>query len=59
MKYTDEQGDELGDHDDQLEFHNWLGYRVGVDRILSYIESIHAYPKLLDELKWAIKEGII
>lgn len=35
------------------------GYVEGVDRVLEYIESIHAYPKLMDELKWAIKEGII
>ena len=34
-------------------------YQEGVARVLAYIESIHAYPKLLDELKWAIKEGII
>lgn len=35
------------------------GYRDGVDRVLGYIESIHAYPKLIAELKWAIDEGII
>lgn len=35
------------------------GYREGVDRVLKYIESIHAYPKLVAELKWAIEEGII
>lgn len=35
------------------------GYREGVDRVLEYVESTHAYPKLLDELKWAINEGII
>ena len=35
------------------------GYREGVDRVLEYIESIHAYPKLISELKWAIEEGII
>lgn len=35
------------------------GYQQGVDRVLEYIESIHAYPKLLAELKWAIDEGII
>lgn len=34
-------------------------YQEGVERVLAYIDSIHAYPKLLDELKWAIKEGII
>lgn len=34
-------------------------YREGVDRVLKYIESIHAYPKLVAELKWAIEEGII
>lgn len=36
-----------------------FGYCEGVDRVLEYIESIHAYPKLLSELRWAIKEGII
>ncbi len=36
-----------------------FGYREGVDRVLKYIESIHAYPKLVAELKWAIEEGII
>jgi hypothetical protein len=34
-------------------------YQEGVDRILEYIESIHRYDKLVAELKWAIKEGII
>jgi len=35
------------------------GYREGVDRVLEYVESIHAYPKLMAELKWAIERGII
>lgn len=35
------------------------GYREGVDRVLEYVEAIHAYPKLVAELKWAIDEGII
>lgn len=35
------------------------GYRDGVDRVLEYVEAIHAYPKLVAELKWAINEGII
>lgn len=35
------------------------GYREGVDRVLEYIKSIHAYPKLVAELTWAIEEGII
>lgn len=35
------------------------GYREGVDRVLTYIESIHRYDTLLAELRWAIKEGII
>lgn len=39
--------------------HTEDGYREGVDRVLEYIESIHAYPKLMSELKWAIEEGII
>lgn len=34
-------------------------YRMGVDRVLEYIESIHAHPKLVAELRWAIEEGII
>lgn len=35
------------------------GYREGVDRVVTYIESIHAYPKLITELRWAVNEGII
>lgn len=35
------------------------GYVEGVDRVLEYIESIHAYDTLISELHWAIKEGII
>lgn len=35
------------------------GYREGVDRVLTYIESINRYPALVAELKWAINEGII
>lgn len=35
------------------------GYREGVDCVVEYIESIHAYPKLVAELRWAIEEGII
>lgn len=35
------------------------GYREGVDRVIEYIESINAYPKLVGELEWAIREGII
>lgn len=53
MRYNDEP--ELGGEGaEEID-----GYVEGVDRVLEYIESIHAYPKLLDELKWAIKEGII
>jgi len=43
----------------------WVGevkedaYRQGVDRVLEYVDSINAYPKLMAELKWAIDEGII
>lgn len=35
------------------------GYQEGVDRVLEYIFSIHAYRKLVSELHWAIREGII
>lgn len=35
------------------------GYQEGVDRVLKYVEAIHAYPKLVSELRWAIQEGII
>jgi hypothetical protein len=35
------------------------GYREGVNRVLEYVESINAYPKLIAELRWAIQEGII
>lgn len=33
-------------------------YQDGVDRVLEYIMSINAYPKLIAELKWAIDEGL-
>lgn len=36
-----------------------IAYREGVDRVLQYVESIHAYPELMAELRWAIEEGII
>lgn len=36
-----------------------IGYNEGVDRVLEYVDSINAYPKLMAELKWAIDEGII
>lgn len=35
------------------------GYRAGVDRVMIYIQSTNSYPKLEDEIEWAIKEGII
>lgn len=35
------------------------GYQEGVDRVLEYIESIHRYDGLVNELRWAIKEGVI
>lgn len=38
---------------------NIEGYREGVDRVLTYIDSIHAYDTLVGELGWAIKQGII
>lgn len=43
-----------GDETETLE-----GYQEGVDRVLEYIESIHAYPLLVSELRWAIDGGII
>ena len=47
------------DFEDQMDDAEIAGYREGVDRVLEYIEAIHAYPKLVAELKWAINEGII
>lgn len=35
------------------------GYRDGVDRVVEYIVSIHRYDGLVNELRWAIHEGII
>lgn len=40
------------------------GYQEGVDRVLTYIDSLNPqadtpYYSLLSELRWAIKEGII
>ena len=58
-RYNDEQWDMEGDFDDMLRDMGVISYREGVDRVLKYIESIHAYPKLVAELKWAIEEGII
>lgn len=48
-----------GDFDDQMHDQKIVGYQDGVARVLRYIESINAYPKLVGELKWAIEEGII
>lgn len=58
-RYNHDDGDELGDHDDQLAFACLSGYREGVERVIEYVASIHAHPRLVDELRWAIKEGII
>lgn len=57
-KYYEEAYTNDGDFDDQR-YCRVVSYREGVDRVLEYIESIHAYPKLMSELKWAIEEGII
>lgn len=46
-------------NDNPTETHEVEGYQEGVNRVREYIESIHAYPKLVAELKWAIDEGII
>lgn len=54
--YTPDFG---GDFDDQMQAQSVYAYRDGVDRVLEYVESIHAYPNLIAELKWAIDEGII
>lgn len=35
------------------------GYREGVDRVIEYIEGIDQYRILVNELRWAISEGII
>lgn len=42
-------------------FGEWqlYGYKEGVDWVIRYIQSTNAYPKLVEELEWAIKEGII
>lgn len=58
-RYNDEQWDMEGDFDDMLRDMAVMCYREGVDRVLTYIESIHRYDTLLAELRWAIKEGII
>lgn len=58
-RYNDTVHDFEDDIHSGLKDERVLGYRKGVDRVLEYIESIHAYPKLTDELKWAIEEGII
>lgn len=59
MRYRQDVGDEEGDRDDQLQFAALRGYRLGVDRVIEYVASIHAHPRLVAELKWAIEEGII
>lgn len=58
-RYNDEQWDLEGDFEEMLRDQDVLSYRKGVDRVLEYVESIHAYPKLVRELRWAIAEGII
>ena len=35
------------------------GYQEGVERVFEYITSINAYPKLVAELAWAIRTGVI
>ena len=34
-------------------------YYRGVDRVLEYVRSIHAYPVLVEELEWAKGQGIL
>lgn len=60
-RYNDEiyTPDFDGDFDDQMQAQGVYAYREGVDRVLEYVDSINAYPKLMAELKWAIDEGII
>lgn len=58
-RYNDEQWDLEGDFDDMLRDQAVLSYREGVDRVLEYLTSTHIYPRLIAELNWAIKEGII
>ena len=58
-RYNDDQWSLEGSFDDVLQNQAVLTYREGVDRVLTYIESIHAYPKLVSELKRAIDEGVI
>lgn len=61
VKYSDEvpTPDFDGDFDDQMQSQAILCYRMGVDRVVEYVESINAYPKLIVELKWAIEQGLI
>lgn len=58
-RYNDEQWDLEGDFDDMLRDQAVLSYRDGVERVLEYVSSIHGYPVLINEIRWAIKEGII
>lgn len=55
-RYNEPHG---GGEGDLLQDMGIMSYREGVDRVLEYVESIHAYPRLVAELKWAIDEGII
>lgn len=48
-----------GDFDDQMHDQAIVHYREGVDRVVEYVKSTWAYPKLDAELRWAIAEGII
>lgn len=45
--------------DEYIPIEQLEGYREGVDRVLKYIASTYAYPKLSAELLWAIKKGLI
>ena len=59
MTRYDDEISTCDDFEDQMDESRILGYREGVDRVLEYVEAIHAYPVLVEELRWAINEGII
>lgn len=58
-RYNDELWDLEGDIHEALHDQVILGYREGVDRVVEYVKSTWAYPKLDGELQWAISQGII
>lgn len=55
LKKNEDGGYEMSD----TGYIQWVGYTSGVDRVLWYIREIKADSRLLEELGFAIKDGVI